>query len=544
MSASLEFQPHLDAARCREIGKALSQPLLQFRMEMNADVVYLIFRHHSRAYFDVVASNCVGPSLFLVGETIAVEGHLSPRVPQSIPRIRIASTLWSSSCEITSVLTIPWKHADGIIWLIVGNLSRIGIVRSRACTPSQLRLAETVKNTYGLGALKASKYLGSLFQKSVDRLKEAERAFNTQTLLEEIAATARWFFNTSSAYVALPSAQPDKFTFVATQRVRTAEFRRLSLGVDEGMSGLVRRKRQTARTTNYAEDPRLKHGPMRETLQEGFKSAVCTPLWREQEVSGLLYVAQRTFRAFNDIEVGLLEEFAALSSEAINADEVRISHEECIRRAERECISEQLHDHVVSYLLEMGITARMTAAHTSDSSSREAFEAIQKKAQCCLDAVRTCIGGNSGLGASRPTILRNIARELRSLPSNGAIMCETVIDPVVNKSSTVDAEVADALRVIGSEALKNAELHSGGTTVRVLFDWVDDKIRLAIEDNGRGVPLNHVAELLDRPGHLGLQRMRTIATRIGGTCKFGRSSLGGFRVVASLPTNRSEPGST
>lgn len=534
MRTGLEIQPYLDAARSREIGKALSHPLSQFRAAMHADLVLLVFRHQIREDFEIVASSGKGALPFLAGERVRIEGSLSPRVPQSVPQLRVKSALWSAACDITAALSIPWRHADGVVWLVVGNLCRSGIVRTRVCTPSQLSLANSVKRAHALGSNKASKHLNSLFTKSVERLRDAERAFNTQNLLEEIADTARWLFNTSSAYIALPSSEPEKYTFVVTKRVRTAEFRRLLLGIDEGMSGLVRRERQTARTVNYAEDPRLKHGPMRETLQEGFKSAVCTPLWRNGEVGGLLYVAERNFRPFNDIEVGLLEEFAALSAETINADEARVGREECIRRAERERISEQLHDQVISYILEMGILAG-EATSANDCFARETLESIEERAQSCLDAVRACIEANAGLGASRPTLLRHIARELQTGVTTGSIRCEIKIDPTADLSVPLDPKIGDALRTIGNEALKNAELHSGGTNVRIHFKSSHGTVGLSIDDDGSGVPSERLAELLDRPGHLGLRRMRAVATRIGGTCHFSQSNQGGFQVDVNLP---------
>jgi signal transduction histidine kinase len=538
MRTGLEIQPHLDAARSREIGKALSNPLLQFRTELRADVVFFIFRHHSRESFEIVACSGEAPAPFLVGESVLVDGSLSSRIPQSIPQLRIRSAFLSTSCEMTAALSIPWRHADGTVWLLVGNAHRSGVVRTRVCTPSHLSLADSVKRAHALGTGKATRHLRSLFDTSVERLRDAERTFDTRHLLEQVAETARWLFNTSSAYVALPSTEPEKYTFVATKRVRTAQFRRLSLGIDEGMSGLVRREKQTARTVNYAEDPRLKHGPMRETLQEGFKSAVCTPLWRDGEVGGLLYVAERNFRPFTDIDVELLEEFAVLSAEAINSDEARISREECIRRAERERISEQLHDQVISCILQMGLLAGK-ATNASDCFARQALENIEQRAQACLDAVRTCIEANAGLGASRPMPLRHIALELKSAANAGNIRCETKVDPSADRPLPLDGKVSDALRTIGHEALKNAELHSGGSVVHVHFKCVHGRISLSIEDNGKGIPMDRIPELLDRPGHLGLRRIRAVATRLGGECSFSQSEQGGFRVVASLPTRLS-----
>ena len=84
-------------------------------------------------------------------------------------------------------------------------------------------------------------------------------------------------------------------------------------------------------------------------------------------------------------------------------------------------------------------------------------------------------------------------------------------------------------------ALKNAELHSGGTEVRIHFKCANGSLTLSIDDDGRGVPTERLAELLDRPGHLGLRRMRAVAARVGGTCFFSQSNQGGFRVDITLP---------
>jgi ligand-binding sensor domain-containing protein/signal transduction histidine kinase len=65
---------------------------------------------------------------------------------------------------------------------------------------------------------------------------------------------------------------------------------------------------------------------------------------------------------------------------------------------------------------------------------------------------------------------------------------------------------------IGSEAISNAFKHSEGTSIRVELAYVDG-LRLAVQDNGRGIP----AEVLHRgkDEHFGLQGIRERADRIG-----------------------------
>lgn len=530
-------QPHLDAARCREINRALSGPLASLRSEMKADVVYLVYREHGRANWDVVAHDCGHFPALLNGESIRIGGHLSPRVPQSIARLEMASNMRMLSFDLTSTLSIPWPHGNGHVWLIVGNFDRAGVVRTRACTRSQLALADAVRNAYDVGAQRASRKLFLHYRRSIGRLIEAERAFDRQGLLEAIALNARWFFNTSSAYVALPSSKPDKFVFAATEQIRTSGFRSLSLGADEGIGGLVRRKQRTVSTASYADDPRLKRGPFKETAQEGFKSAACTPLWQDGRVGGLIYIAQRAPRAFNDIELGLFEEFAELSAEAISADNSRRFREELLRRDERERLAETLHDRVVSSLLEMGMAAGTLASQAQEISSRQALEELQEKAQFCLDAVRACIAANSGADASAPASLRAIAAELRwAIGTRSQHLYQVIVDPAANDSQLLSVQTVHALRVIVGEALENARRHSNCRTVHVSLASEGGFIRLLVEDDGCGIGADRLPLLLDMPGHLGMRRMRSLAGQAGGTCQFGASAHGGLRVDVLLPS--------
>lgn len=189
----------------------------------------------------------------------------------------------------------------------------------------------------------------------------------------------------------------------------------------------------------------------------------------------------------------------------------------------------------------MGIAAGITASRTTDFSSREALESIQRKAQSCLEAIRACIAVNTGPTASGPTILRNIAAELGSLPTATALRRQIVIDPAADDGAALAVESANALRTIGSEALRNVDRHSCGKSVRFSFDQIDGEIRLLIEDDEQGLSMDRLTQLLGQPGHLGLRRMRDVANRVGGTCKFENLSQGGLRVFVRIPIVLSGP---
>lgn len=527
------FASHLDAARSQTIGKALRAPLSDLRSALNADVSYLVFRRAHGIHYDVVSGNCSDERLtFLPGESVSIRHDMNLHLPRSVRHLKMSSQLRTVSNTLASALVVPWQHADGRAWLIVGNLGWSEAFCDVSSNAQALDMLEAVKRSYVTGSLRGSRMLDKLFRDSMKRLLDAERSFDTSTLLQSIASIARWLFDTSSAYVALPSSHGDKFSFVATERIRTTEFRELSLGLNEGIGGLARRMRGPVRTADYAHDPRLERAPLRETMGEGFKSAACTPLWWDGRVNGLLYIAQRDYRAFNDIDLNLLEQFANQSADALALDQLRRFHVESVQQAERERIANKLHDSVVRHLLDVGITASMSRAETSEPTFRATLERIQQRAQMCLDAVRDCISEVSGARHSSPVALGAVAAQLEGAHFKSALERELVLGPGCELTALLPADVADALAIIGKEALSNADRHSKGTWVSVMLERKGGMLRMRIEDDGCGLDETAIIQLLDRPGHLGLQRMRSVAQMNGGSCRFERSERGGLCVDA------------
>jgi hypothetical protein len=105
----------------------------------------------------------------------------------------------------------------------------------------------------------------------------------------------------------------------------------------------------------------------------------------------------------------------------------------------------------------------------------------------------------------------------------------------------VDTGVALTAYRIVQEALSNTRQHAGRAAARVSLVWTADRLRLAVEDDGRGV--------LDWPdesgagGHAqagpaghGLQSLRERVQACGGSFRAEPRPGGGFVVTATLPT--------
>jgi signal transduction histidine kinase len=81
-----------------------------------------------------------------------------------------------------------------------------------------------------------------------------------------------------------------------------------------------------------------------------------------------------------------------------------------------------------------------------------------------------------------------------------------------------------------AESLANAAKHAGTLDVAVHVEAGDTRIRIEVEDRGRGI-----GDADDGDPHFGLSMMRVRAEDIGGTLEIGSTPGGGTRVVALLP---------
>ena len=102
--------------------------------------------------------------------------------------------------------------------------------------------------------------------------------------------------------------------------------------------------------------------------------------------------------------------------------------------------------------------------------------------------------------------------------------------------SELDGAVPDSGRStavfrILQEALTNVARHSGATEARIDLSSDGDRLRLEIQDNGRGIP----EDRLENSGSLGLVGMRERARALGGDVQI-RGALGrGTTVTLMIP---------
>lgn len=99
----------------------------------------------------------------------------------------------------------------------------------------------------------------------------------------------------------------------------------------------------------------------------------------------------------------------------------------------------------------------------------------------------------------------------------------------------VQEEIETHLFRIAQEALTNIARHSGATEVRIALQQTGDFLRLQVEDNGKGIPVNSPPAGLGTKSSLGLVGMRARARQAGGELIIAKSKLGGVSIDVTVP---------
>jgi signal transduction histidine kinase len=101
---------------------------------------------------------------------------------------------------------------------------------------------------------------------------------------------------------------------------------------------------------------------------------------------------------------------------------------------------------------------------------------------------------------------------------------------IVGDADAMPPALLETAHAVLAESLANAAKHAGTSEVAVLVEADESRMRIVVEDRGRGI-----GDAVDGDPHFGLSMMRVRAEDIGGTLEIGSTPGSGTRVVALLP---------
>jgi len=135
------------------------------------------------------------------------------------------------------------------------------------------------------------------------------RSHDLQETLEDITETIAERMSTEVCSLYLFDAKDQRLTLWATTGLDRAAVGKVSMSIEEGLTGLVIKKMEPVVVIDAMTDPRNKYFP--ETGEERFHSFLALPVVEKKNPLGVLVIQSRNRRRFSRTEIRLLKTIAA-----------------------------------------------------------------------------------------------------------------------------------------------------------------------------------------------------------------------------------------
>ncbi len=216
-----------------------------------------------------------------------------------------------------------------------------------------------------------------------------------------------------------------------------------------------------------------------------------------------------------------MEERRRLESETLNLSE-----------RERQAFGHEIHDVVCQDLASITIAANLL----SKTLKAKGFSETEKASEIAflidqvLAKARSVARGYFTAGFDVTSLAEALRENARNVEARTGVKCE-----VKWQQSLVIANEGVVMHFyrIAQEAIQNAINHAEATRIEVSLERIKDSIRLAIEDNGKGLSVS-----AKPPRGLGLRIMAYRAATIGGEMNLETLAGGGTRVVCTIPVDK------
>lgn len=214
------------------------------------------------------------------------------------------------------------------------------------------------------------------------------------------------------------------------------------------------------------------------------------------------------------------------------------AHLETMLHEERTRIAEGLHDRVAQILFSIGISASAGEKHLDDPvNTSEIFARVRELANRGAEEIRATVYDLSTGEAPGNGLVNDLRAMIQSFDAHGPTRFTLSVDGRVRR---MKGDVEQTLIQVAGEALLNIQRHARARAAIVSLRFEPDRVDLAMQDDGVGMPRPLLTGYRANPGHFGLSMMARRLEECGGNLHLDNSDDGGLLVLASVPvTGRS-----
>jgi signal transduction histidine kinase len=207
------------------------------------------------------------------------------------------------------------------------------------------------------------------------------------------------------------------------------------------------------------------------------------------------------------------------------------AHQQSVREEERASIAREIHDELGQVLTGLKMDVTWLAARVGDPALVGKTEAMSALVESTIRAVRRIATGLRPEVLDDMGLVAGIDWQAKEFQMRTGIRCRVKLPA---EGTPFGAEQSLATFRIFQEILTNVARHSQATRLDVELSVADGRLRLAVADNGIGMPEAQA----DGRRSLGLLGMQERALRLGGEVSIVGAPGKGTRVTLALPHGR------
>lgn len=296
----------------------------------------------------------------------------------------------------------------------------------------------------------------------------------------------------------------------------------------EGVIGKVAR-------TNKVQILSLAHGAENDLHpdvdQTKIQQVGCIPITGRQGTLGVMCVASRQVRAFDDLEIQFLATIGSWVGTAIENLRLNVQGRRLAVLEERDRIGMDLHDGIIQSIYAVGLTlehARLLVKEDPQGMLQRIEQAISDLNSTIRD-IRTYILDLRPRQLQNENLMQGIRRLVQEFKVN-TLLGVNLTGPENDLAGLPDAQ-AIALFHICQEALANIAKHARARNVSVTLWQSTDRALMEISDDGTGFDPEKMQLTI---GH-GLSNMASRARNVGGDVDINSEPGDGTTILAWVP---------
>jgi len=300
-----------------------------------------------------------------------------------------------------------------------------------------------------------------------------------------------------------------------------------------GFREVVRRRGPVIISDLWGDDPWSQDAVKQ--ASEGMKASVSyahswmgIPLIVKDALLGVLRLDHIEPRYFTEDHARLASAFAEQAAIAIEKSRLYEQAQDLAALEERQKLARELHDSVSQALYGIGLGARtaLTLLERDPAKAAEPLEYCLSLAEAGLAEMRALIFELRPESLEVEGLAAALSKQAAALQARHSIKVKTDLC----EEPDISLALKETVYRITQEALNNIVKHAQASQVSLRLAFLDKKIYLDLQDNGRGFDAAAVY-----PGHLGLTTMRERTERAGGRFEVESAAGEGVHIRVEIP---------